>query len=185
MKKCFFIFFFSLIFLLNFGFGQSLAEVAEKEKKRRKNIKQKVTVITNENLGKNRIKNSYGFISVKGNIELFDESKKNIIRKFNEEEKQYKDLKEKLKKINGSLEQVNKNINIIQNNIRSNKYNYLRSGNPVFYKKMQEQQEKLPELKKQQQELENNKSNLVNQVKNLGITENYLNRELSKENSED
>ncbi len=55
-------FFILLFFLISFANPQSLAEVAKKEKERRKKIKKKVPIITNKTLGKIKKREGYGYI---------------------------------------------------------------------------------------------------------------------------
>ena len=75
MKRGFF-FFTIVIFLFSLVFSQSLVDIAKKEKERRKKIKKKIPLITNENVGKVKKGKGYGYIisSNTGKSAYFSES---------------------------------------------------------------------------------------------------------------
>ncbi len=111
MKKYFLLFFF---FLVSFSlvFSQSLVEAAKKERERRKKIKKKVPVITNENIGKIKKGKGYGYIissarssdfstsvpeiSDKQNYEDWHRRYLRILKEIEEMEKIFKSEKKKL-----------------------------------------------------------------------------------------
>lgn len=101
MKKKFIIFYLIIILIVTIGLSQSLVDIAKRERERRKKIKKKVPVITNETVGKIKKGKGYGFIIGKSSGDgSFSNSEYSEIpekQKYEEWGKKYKRLMAEIK----------------------------------------------------------------------------------------